>query len=91
MEENKENHAHTMAIAGLIVNLFIPGLGSIIGGKTNAGIIQLVLSALSAFLIITVLGALIGIPLAIAMWIWALITGIKMVKKTSVVVEKKAE
>lgn len=63
------------AIAGLVVNLFIPGLGSLIGGKTREGILQLVISIISIPLFLV----LIGIPLLAAMWIWALVTSIQMI------------
>jgi len=65
----------TMAIVGLILNILVlPGLGTIIGAienkpYMNQGIIQLVL-----FLIgIPLTFVIIGIPLMIAMWIWALV------------------
>lgn len=71
----------TMAIVGLILNILVlPGLGTIIGAienkpYMNQGIIQLVL-----FLIgIPLTFVIIGIPLMIAMWIWALVSSIKMV------------
>ena len=73
----------TMAIVGLILNIIIlPGLGTIIGAienkpYMNQGIIQLVLFLVGIPLAIL----LIGIPLMIAMWIWALVSGIKMVKE----------
>ena len=73
----------TMAIVGLILNIIIlPGLGTIIGAienkpYMNQGIIQLVLFLVGIRLAIL----LIGIPLMIAMWIWALVSGIKMVKE----------
>lgn len=73
----KKKPSQGLAIAGLIVNLFIPGLGSIIGGRTSTGVIQLVLYIISWPLSII----LIGIPLMLAMWIWALVTGIQMVKE----------
>ena len=66
-----------IAIAGLIANLFLPGVGTIILGKYDIGTIQLVLALLSIFLSIIS----IGIPFFIAVWIWALITGIKALKK----------
>jgi TM2 domain-containing membrane protein YozV len=66
---------HKLAIAGLIVNLFIPGLGSIIGKKKREGIVQLII-----FIVGVILSPiLIGIPVVIAMWIWALVTSIQMV------------
>lgn len=68
-----------MAILGLLLNvLILPGLGSIIGGKTKVGIIQLVLTLIG----IPLSYVIVGIPLIIAMWIWALITGIQMIKES---------
>ena len=68
----------TLAIVGLVVNaLFLPGLGSIIGGRTKVGIIQLVLMLVSIPLMVV----LIGFVLAPAIWIWALVTGIQMVQE----------
>jgi hypothetical protein len=77
----------TLSIVGLIVNLLVPGLGSIIGGKIHSGIWQLILLIAGPILGIlftaTGIGAIIGIPLLllspIVAWIWALITGIMMV------------
>ncbi len=66
------------AILALILNVIVlPGLGTIIAGDTNTGVVQLVL-----FLVgIPLSFVLIGIPLMIGMWIWALITGIQMVNR----------
>jgi len=53
----------------LIVSFFLPGVGSMINGNTNRGILILVLyvvGVLSAVL-------LIGVPLAIGAWIWGLV------------------
>ncbi|MGV8169287.1 MAG: hypothetical protein ACP5N3_04495 [Candidatus Nanoarchaeia archaeon] len=70
----------TMGILGLIINLFIPGLGTLIGfgkEKRTAGVIQLVLVVVSWILIWTVLLLIVGWLLWVAMWIWALVIGIK--------------
>ncbi|MEM3405465.1 MAG: hypothetical protein QW117_00615 [Candidatus Pacearchaeota archaeon] len=74
----KEKISRDIAIVSLLINILIlPGLGSLIGGKTDEGIIQLIL-----FLIgIPLSFILIGIPLIISMWIWALITGIKLIQE----------
>jgi hypothetical protein len=80
----------TLPIIGLIVNvLFMPGLGSLIGGKVKEGIWQLLLLILgpivSILLIMTIIGAVIGIPLLVitptVAWIWGLITGIQMINE----------
>ena len=71
-----------IAIAGLLINvLVLPGLGSIIAGKNNPGITQLVLTLVAVVLDFTIIGLVIGIPLGIAVWIWALVTGIELVKE----------
>jgi len=71
---------YAVAIVGLILNLILPRLGTIIGATENkqymnAGIIQLVLFLVGVPLTFIV----IGIPLVIGAWIWALVTGIKLV------------
>ena len=72
----------TLAIVGLILNILVlPGLGTIIAGRTKPGVIQLVLSIVGLGLTLTIIGAIIGIPLIIAMWIWALVSGIKIVQE----------
>jgi len=79
----------TLQIIGLIINILVlPGLGSIIGGRMKEGIWQLAILfgsfVVGVILTITIVGAVIGIPLMvlgpIAAWIWALVTGIQMVQ-----------
>jgi hypothetical protein len=73
----KSNNDMTMAIIGLVVNLAVlPGLGTIIGGQTSKGVWQLVLFAIGIPLSII----LIGIPLIIGVWIWALVCSINQIK-----------
>ncbi len=68
-----------LAIAALILNILVlPGLGTIIGGRTKTGVIQLVITLISIPLCLVI----IGIPILIGMWIWALITGIDIVKNS---------
>ncbi len=84
--------AETKAIVGLILNIIgFVGVGSLIGGRTKAGIWQIVLWVLSivfifggvfatvispAFLVLPLLGWLVYL----AAWVWALVTGIQMLK-----------
>jgi len=49
--------------------------------RTGSGVTQLVLSIVSWMLIFTLIGAIIGIPLIIGMWIWGLVTGIQLIKE----------
>ena len=63
-----------MKIVALIVNFFIPGLGSMLLGYIGKGLVQLVLYGIGAAL--ALLGPLwiIGAPLCLVVWIWSLVT-----------------
>jgi len=68
-----------IAILALILNIVImPGLGTIIGGRTNEGVIQLVLFLVS----IPLCFLIVGFPLMLGMWIWALISGISILNES---------
>ena len=80
-----------IAVLALLLNLIImPGIGSIVGGRTGAGIAQLVifLGSLIVGFVITFItlgfGIIIGLPImilgALGAWIWALVTGIQLVQ-----------
>jgi TM2 domain-containing membrane protein YozV len=71
--------SHANAVAGLVVNLFLPGVGSLIAGRTSEGVGQVVLFAIS----LPLMFVLIGFPLLLAAWIWALVTGIRAVHETN--------
>ena len=63
------------ALAGLLLNvIFLPGLGSLIGGKTSAGVFQLLMFLLGIPLCFVV----IGFPMVVGSWIWGLVTGVNM-------------
>lgn len=67
-----------LAIAALIINIILPGLGTIIGKDTKKGLAQLIL-ALVGLVLKVALGWVGGIICLIA-WIWALVTSIKMLQ-----------
>jgi len=67
-----------IAILALLLNIFlIPGIGSLIGGKTTAGVWQLILFLLG----IPLSFVIIGIPMVAAAWIWGLVTGIQILRE----------
>lgn len=67
-----------MAVIALLLNILIlPGLGTLIGGKTRTGIWQLVIAVIGIILSIIV----IGIPILIAAWIWGIVTGVQMIQE----------
>jgi len=88
----KKKPEQGLAIAALLLNvLILPGLGSLIAGKTKEGIWQIAL-VIGGFIVglvltITVIGAILGIPILfgapLAGWIWGLITGINLIKESS--------
>ena len=67
----------TLAIVALILNLIIPGLGSLVGKRFLAGSLQLIL---------TIIGGIIwtytnyGAPVIILALVWALVTSINMIR-----------
>ena len=65
------------ALVGLLVNLPLPGVGSLIAGKTKEGVLQLVMLGVGLPLCFV----LIGFPLIFGAWVWALVTGIKAVNE----------
>lgn len=77
-EENKKI-SESLAIVCLLLNIVVlPGLGTLIGGKKKDGILQLVL-----FLIgIPLSFVLIGIPLVLGAWIWAIVSGVQLIKES---------
>lgn len=65
------------ALAGLLVNVCFPGLGSLIGGRTSAGVFQL-LMFLAGF---PLCFFAIGFPMVIGAWLWGLVTGVNMLNE----------
>jgi TM2 domain-containing membrane protein YozV len=63
-----------MKIVAIIVNLFFPGFGSFFVGKWGQAIGQILMNIFGVLLILTAVGAIIGIPLCIGAWIWGLVT-----------------
>ncbi len=68
----------TLAIIALLLNLLIlPGLGSLIAGKTRQGLWQVILTVIGLILMIII----IGIPIILVAWIWGIITGANLIKE----------
>jgi TM2 domain-containing membrane protein YozV len=57
--------------AGLIVSIFLPGVGSMMAGKVGKGVGILLGYILGAILTIFIVGIIIAIPL----WIWGMVAG----------------
>ena len=61
-----------MKALGIIVNIFFPGIGTLIVGKIGQGVAQILLYLLGVMFCFSFFGLIIGVPLCIAVWIWAL-------------------
>ena len=66
------------AITALVLNLIIPGVGSLVAGRTSQGVVQLVLWVVSFPLMVV----LIGFPMLLAVWIWSLVSGIQILEES---------
>lgn len=58
----------------IILNFFFPGVGSLIIGQVGQGITQLILYGMGVLFTFTLIGAIIGLPMMLAAWIWGLVT-----------------
>ena len=63
-----------MKAVAIIVNIFFPGVGTLIVGKIGTGVTQIILTLIAAVMIATAFLSVIGIPLGIGVWIWALVS-----------------
>jgi TM2 domain-containing membrane protein YozV len=70
-----------MKAAAIILNFFVPGVGSLIIGKTGAGIAQLIIYFVGLFFALTLIGIIIGGPMMLGAWIWGLVTAATYVEQ----------
>ena len=63
-----------MKTLAILINIFFPGFGTFFIGRPGAAILQIALSVTGVIFTLTAIGAIIGIPMCIAAWIWALVT-----------------
>ncbi len=87
----KDNTSMGLAVISLILNfLVIPGLGSLIGGKTKAGVWQIILFFIGAIGTYTYYlpqfyyyYAAFGVLMLIS-WIWGIVTGTRMIQSARI-------
>jgi TM2 domain-containing membrane protein YozV len=65
------------AVVGLVLNLCIPGVGSLVAGKPGAGIGQFAMLVAGLPLCFIV----VGFPIVFAAWLWALMTGVQALQE----------
>ena len=69
----------TEGILALVLNIvLLPGIGTLIGRRTKEGIIQMVLVIVG----IPLSFFIIGIPIVLGAWIWALVSGIQILQES---------
>lgn len=72
-----------MKVLGIIVNIFLPGIGTLIVGKIIQGIIQIIFVFIAMLLTLTGIGAIFGIPIYFIVWIWAIVSSATSINKPS--------
>ncbi len=63
-----------MKVAAIVINIFLPGVGTLFVQKWVQAIFQIILATIALVLTFTGIGAIIGGPLGIAVWIWAIVS-----------------
>lgn len=66
------------AVTALVLNIILPGVGSLVAGRTSQGVLQLVLWVVSFPLCLV----LIGFPMLLAVWVWSLVSGIQILEES---------
>ncbi|MDB4966001.1 MAG: hypothetical protein JWN44_1690 [Myxococcales bacterium] len=66
------------AIAAMVLNVFIPGSGSLVAGRVAVGVVQLLLWVIGFPLSFVI----IGLPMVLGAWIWSLVTGIQILEES---------
>ncbi len=61
----------------LVLNLLLPGVGTILLGQVSIGVLQLVLQVVAWVLDFTVILTPFGIVLGFSVWVWALVISIR--------------
>ena len=71
----------SVGVVALLINLFIPGLGTVIWGNRHTGFMQLaLLLGGSVIMSFTEVGRAVGGVLVLAAWVWALVSSVKLIK-----------
>lgn len=63
-----------MKALGIIVNIFLPGIGTLFVKKFGQAFAQIILGIIGVVLTVTGIGSIIGIPILVAVWIWSIVT-----------------
>ena len=78
-----------MNMLAVLVNFFLPGIGSFMVGKGGAGVAQLLIFIVGLIMVLTVFLSLFGLMFMAIAWIWGLITAATANNTQKVVVVEK--
>ncbi len=78
-----------MNIVAVLLNFFVPGVGSFFVGRGGAGVAQLLIFLVGLFFVVTVFLLPVGLILMAIAWIWGLITAATANNTQKVVVVEK--
>ena len=67
-----------MKVLAILLNVFFPGVGTIVAGRVALGIFQIIAYGIGVILTFTGIGAIIGIPIMFVIWIWGIVIAAKM-------------
>jgi TM2 domain-containing membrane protein YozV len=71
-------------LLALVLSFFVPGLGQIYNENYLKGGVMIALCMVAVVLDITIIGLIIGIPLMVGVWIWAMVNAHKTASATTV-------
>ena len=80
MEEEMAKASGKSPVLALVLSALIPGVGQFYAGDIGKGIMFLILDSAAWGLTFTVIGAVIGVPALLIIWIWSMIAAYKACK-----------
>jgi hypothetical protein len=69
--------ANAKGINGLVLNVIVPGLGTLLYGKTEIGVGQLLMAVLGIPVLFK-LSIFLGLAMLVGAWIWSIVVGWQM-------------
>jgi hypothetical protein len=73
--------ASAKGVNGLVLNIIVPGLGTILYGKTEIGVGQLVLAGLGIPMLW--FSWLVALAMIAGAWIWSIVTGFQLMSSST--------
>lgn len=69
-------------MVALVLNVLVPGVGTmVIPGKFALGVVQLVVEIIGRVLQVAPIASAVGDAIAIAAWVWAVVTSILLLRR----------